>query len=80
MIPSLADARHAEGLARPLARFELALAAAVGFAWGPPLFHFVRHVADWSRPWVLVLTVALIGLLGFSSCFATHRAVHRRNA
>lgn len=32
------------GLARPLARFELLLAAIVGVVWGPLLFHFVRHV------------------------------------
>ena len=64
MIPSLADPRHAERLTGPLARFEFALAAAIGFAWGPPLFHFVRHVADWSRPSLLLLTVALVGILG----------------
>src|SRR5690606_15817690 len=28
-------------LAEPLARFELLLSAAVGFVWGPLLFHFV---------------------------------------
>lgn len=63
----LADSRHATRLARPLARFELLLNAAIGIAWGPLLFHFVRHVASWSQPWLLAGVVTLtfaLGLLG----------------
>jgi hypothetical protein len=67
MLTPLADSRHATRLARPLARFELLLNAAVGIAWGPLLFHFVRHVADWSQPWLLAGVAALtfgLGALG----------------
>lgn len=62
---SLADRRHADRIARPLARFDLLLAAAVGFTWGPLIFHFGRHVADPSRPLLVALAVALTFALGF---------------
>ena len=42
----------------PLARFELLLNAAIGFTWGPLLFHFVRHVASGLPLW------GWIGLVG----------------
>ena len=67
MTDSLADSRHAAALARPLARFELLLNAAVGFTWGPLLFYFFRHVVDWGRPTSLVVTLAATlacGLVG----------------
>lgn len=50
-------------LTRSLARFELALNAAIGFAWGPLLFHFVCHIADGLSlvGWV-ALVVATVGL------------------
>ena len=57
---SLADARHAAELARPLARFELLLNAAVGFTWGPLLFYFFRHVVEWAHPVSLLVTLGLI--------------------
>lgn len=60
MTDSLADARHSAALARPLARFELLLNAAVGFTWGPLLFHFFRHVAEWGRPIPLLVTLGCI--------------------
>lgn len=42
----MALAAHAPpNLERPLARFELLLNAAIGFTWGPLLFHLVRHAA-----------------------------------
>lgn len=67
MTDSLADSRHSAALARPLARFELLLNAAVGLTWGPLLFHFFRHVVEWAHPTSLIVTLALTlacGLVG----------------
>lgn len=65
MASSLADSRYAAALARPLARFELLLNAAVGFTWGPLLFHFLRHVVDWTQPIVVLVTLSLTRGFGF---------------
>lgn len=63
MAGSLGDPRFAAALARPLARFELLLSTAIGFTWGPLLYHFLREVADWTRPAVLAVTFGLtVGL------------------
>jgi hypothetical protein len=51
-------------LARLRARFELLLNAAVGFVWGPLLFHFFVHVAGRSSVFALALCVALTLALG----------------
>ena len=70
MTDSLADSRYAAELARPLARFELLLSAAVGFTWGPLLFHFFRHVVDWAQLPALIITLGLTlacGLAGFAA-------------
>jgi hypothetical protein len=61
----LVDSRYATALARPLARFQLLLSAAVGFTWGPLLFHFLRNVADWTHPALVVATVGLTVGLAF---------------
>ena len=59
MADSLADPRYAKKLARPLARFQFLLSAAVGFTWGPLLFHFLREVADWTEPGLLIATFSI---------------------
>lgn len=65
MADSLADSRYAASLARPLAGFELLLNAAVGFTWGPLLFHFLLRIADWTRPVPLLLMAGTTFGLGF---------------
>jgi hypothetical protein len=60
-------------LTQPLARFELLLNAAVGFAWGPLLFHFVRHVAVWEDAAALIACAALTVGLGFAGSRAPER-------
>jgi len=63
----LVDSRYATTLSRPLARFQCLLSAVIGFTWGPLLFHFLRRVADWSQPVLLVATFSLtvgLSLLG----------------
>lgn len=70
MTDSLADPRHAAALARPLARFELLLNAAVGFTWGPLLFYFFRHIVDWTGVTSLLVTLALTLVCGLTGAAA----------
>jgi hypothetical protein len=70
MPASLADARHAAELARPLARYELLLSAAIGFAWGPLLFHFLLRVADWTQATLVAAVAALTIAVGWAGARA----------
>ena len=66
-------------LARPLARFELLLNAAIGLLWGPLLFYFFRHVAERGNLPSLIVCGTLTFALGLAGSRVPPNYFHIRS-